>query len=90
MACGICVAVPGLSISVHGFSCPAASELLVLCPGIEPTSPALEGKVLTTGLPGKSPLSFIAQFLEVPHSIFCFDFIVIFPFSWFGEGGVLS
>ena len=24
------------------------------CQGIEPTSPTLEGKVLTTGLPGKS------------------------------------
>ena len=27
-------------------------------PGIEPASPALEGKVLTTGLPGKSQKSF--------------------------------
>ena len=28
-------------------------------PGIEPTPPALESKVLTTGPPGKSPVSFI-------------------------------
>ena len=28
---------------------------LVPQPGVEPTSPALEGGVVTTGLPGKSP-----------------------------------
>ena len=28
--------------------------ILVLQPGIEPTAPALEGKILTTGLLGKS------------------------------------
>ena len=27
-------------------------------PGIQPTSPALEGRVLTTGPPGKSPTAF--------------------------------
>ena len=32
-----------------------ACGILALWPGIEPTTPALEGKVLTTGLPGKSP-----------------------------------
>ena len=31
-----------------------AWRILVLQPGIEPTTPALEGKVLTTGPPGKS------------------------------------
>ena len=31
-----------------------ASEILDPRPGIEPTPPALEGKVLTTGSPGKS------------------------------------
>ena len=34
-------------------SCPVACGILVLQPGIEPTPPALEGKVLTTGPPGK-------------------------------------
>ena len=32
-----------------------ACGILAPGPGIEPTSPALEGEVLTTGLPGKSP-----------------------------------
>ena len=32
-----------------------ACRILVPRPGIEPTPPALESKVLTTGLPGKSP-----------------------------------
>ena len=31
-----------------------ACGILAPWPGIEPTPPALEGKVLTTGLPGKS------------------------------------
>ena len=31
-----------------------ACGILAPGPGIEPTPPALEGKVLTTGLPGKS------------------------------------
>ena len=33
---------------------PVASGILVPWPGIEPTSPALEGEFLTTGPPGKS------------------------------------
>ena len=35
-------------------SCPEACEILVPQPGIEPLSPALEGRFLTTGPPGKS------------------------------------
>ena len=31
-----------------------ACGILALWPGIIPAAPALEGKVLTTGLPGKS------------------------------------
>ena len=34
--------------------CPEASGILVLCPGIKPMSPALKGKFLITGPPGKS------------------------------------
>ena len=41
---------------VRGLSCPAACGILVPQPGIEPTSPALEGRFFTTGPPGKSPL----------------------------------
>ena len=36
-----------------------AGGILALCPGIEPRSPALEGEVLTTGLPGKSLPDFL-------------------------------
>ena len=32
-----------------------ACNILVSWPGIEPTAPALEGEVLTTGLPRTSP-----------------------------------
>ena len=35
---------------------PKACGILALPPGIKPTPPASEGKVLTTGLPGKSVL----------------------------------
>ena len=35
-------------------SCPVACGILVPGPGIEPVSPALEGRFLTTGPPGKS------------------------------------
>ena len=42
-------------IVVHGLSCSVACRILVSRPGIEPTSPALQGRFLTTGSPG-SPL----------------------------------
>ena len=45
-------------------------------PGIEPTPPALEGKVLTTGLPGKSP---------VPE-ILCQTLCELVTSSWSTEG----
>ena len=35
-----------------------AYSILAPQPGIEPTPPALEGEVLTTGRPGKSPSQF--------------------------------
>ena len=35
-------------VVVHGLSCPAAGMILVPRPGIELTSPALEGGFLTT------------------------------------------
>ena len=38
-----------------GFFGREACGILALRPGIEPTPPALEGEVLTTGPPGKSP-----------------------------------
>ena len=37
------------------FICPVACGILVPQTGIEPVSPALEGRFLTTGPPGTSP-----------------------------------
>ena len=50
------------------FGCEARGALAT-GPGIEPTPPALEGKVLTTGPPGKSliPPSFEYQYLLGIH-----------------------
>ena len=46
----------GSVVVVRGLSCPAtAYGILVPRTGIEPVSPALEGRFLTTGPPGKSP-----------------------------------
>ena len=41
-------------VVAHGLSCPAACGILVPRPGISPMSPALEGRLFTTGPPGKS------------------------------------
>ena len=43
----------GLSSCGCGLSCSMACGILVPQPGIEPSFPALEGKFLTTGPPGK-------------------------------------
>ena len=40
-----------------------ASGILAPWPGIEPIPPALEGEILTTGLPGKSLLGILTSFL---------------------------
>ena len=56
-SCGVwapeCV---GSLVAAHRLSCPAARGILVPWPGIKPASPALEGRFLTTGPPGKSPV----------------------------------
>ena len=44
----------GSVVVARGLSCPEACGILVPRPGIEPASPALEGRFLTTGPPGKS------------------------------------
>ena len=50
----------GSVVVAHWLSCPAACGILVPCPGIEPTSPVLEGGFLTTGPPRKS-LGFVLE-----------------------------
>ena len=56
MACRIfhCGAQGFSLVVVPGLSCPEACGILVPRPGIEPGPPALEGRFLTTGPPGKS------------------------------------
>ena len=87
--CGLFVAAHGLLSScgmrapgrtgslvvARGLSCPEACGILVPWPGIEPTSPALEGGFLTTGPSGKSlPFNFVLilssllPFLSLPFS----------------------
>ena len=43
------------SVLYFGFFGHEACGILASQPGIKPAPPALEGEVLTTGLPGKSP-----------------------------------
>ena len=45
-----------VSVVFLGFSCSLTHGILISQPGIEPTSPTLEGRFLTTGPPGSVPL----------------------------------
>ena len=51
----------GSVVAVHRLSCPEARGILAPRPGIEPMSPALAGRFLTTGPPGKSCLHFLIR-----------------------------
>jgi len=42
-------------VVAHWLSCSVARGSLVPGPGIKPESPVLQGRLLTTGPPGKSP-----------------------------------
>ena len=42
-------------------SCPTACAILVPCPGLEPAPPALQGRFLTIGPPGKSLFYLFSQ-----------------------------
>ena len=53
-------------------SCPAACEILVPRSGIEPSSPALEGRFLTTGPPGRVPGFLNLVFIPTLSSSFFF------------------
>ena len=52
---GTCASV----VVVCRLSCPAACRILVPGPGLEPVSPALAGRFLTTGPPEKSPSMYL-------------------------------
>ena len=53
-SCGACALErTGSVVVASGLSCPAACGILVPRSGIKSESPALEGRFLTTGPPGK-------------------------------------
>ena len=53
-SCSLSALRGGSVVVTHGLSCPAACGIPVPRLGIEPMSPALAGRFLTTGPPGKS------------------------------------
>ena len=58
-SCKILVAAPRLSIcGTRRLSCSSVGRILVIWPGTEPSSPALQGRFLTTGPQEKSFLLF--------------------------------
>ena len=66
----------GHVVATHGLGCSTACGILVPQSGIEPASPALKGRFLTTGPPGKSLVShpfnqksLCSQVLHVEHFI---------------------
>ena len=46
-----------------------ACGILAPWPGIEPAPPALEGEIITIGLPGKSPLQPFLKACKAFHSM---------------------
>ena len=58
----------GSVAEAHGLISSTACGILVPEPGIEPTSPALEVRFLTTGLSGKS-LLFLKIYINMPINI---------------------
>ena len=52
-------------VSVCGISCLVAYGVFVPCPGIKPVFPAMEGRFLSTGLPGKSHAPFNIRHLHL-------------------------
>ena len=57
----------GSVVAAHGLSCPEACGILVRCPGIEPTSPALEGGFFNHWTTREVP---ILNFLKNLHTVF--------------------
>ena len=55
------------AVAGYRLSCPSTCGLLVPGPGIKPASPALEGRFLTTGPPGKSLRFGIGMLLLSSH-----------------------
>ena len=58
----------GSVVAGHGLSCPETPGILVFRPGTKPTSPALAGRFLTSGPPGKSTIKM--GFFELIYFLF--------------------
>ena len=71
MAHGIirCIAQASLKLW-HKLTCPVACGILVPQPRTSPVSPALEGRFLTTRLPGKSLLLMVYGYSQVSANFF--------------------
>ena len=63
----------GSLVVTHRLSCPLAYGILIPRPGIEPVSPVLEGRFLTTGPPGKSPRRFLKGLVNQECVLFIND-----------------
>ena len=59
-----CCSAHASLVMVLGLSCPAARGILLPAAGIEPASPAVESRVLTTSPPRKSQIMFPKGFME--------------------------
>ena len=69
-------------IVAHRLSYPTAYGILVPWPGIEPLSPASEGRFLTTGPPGK-PHEFVFYVCESISVLYVCSFVSFFRFHFF-------
>ena len=78
----------GLKAVGHRLSCPTARGILVSRPGIEPVSPALAGRFLTTGPPGKSLNRDLTEFME--KEMAAHSSVLAWRIPGMGEPGGLS
>ena len=68
----------GSLVATHGLSCPTAHGLLAPQPGIEPVSPTLKGRFLTTGLLDST---IVSRFL-LPHTPKGCYFPILWHHQW--------
>ena len=72
----------GLLVAACGVSCSEARGILVPRPGIEPSSPALQNRFLTTGPPGKSLPSFMCiVYWHYYHTKWAWDWVRLWLLS---------
>ena len=66
-------------LAASGLSCSAAFEILVPSPGMDPASPALQGRFLTTGPPG-NPMSTLLLLTSLPFFLFSKQILPMYLF----------